>query len=126
MKIINSISLTHKSFISGHFFVTMLKTAFAKKNLLVSQITVNFTQDILFLNVALFFRNRKLKNRIKKNKKKTSFFLFLRQNIGQNILIILKNLNKQIKISFSAVFLKTFKRFQKLLFARRADRKSVV
>jgi len=121
MKNLKVLSLNRKSFISGQFFILVLKTACAKKNLLVSQIKSHFNRAIFFITISLFFRNRKLKVRIKKSKKPGNFLAFLRTNSGKNNLVILQNLNKSIKIRFVALFLKTFKRFKKFIFTRRVD-----
>ena len=118
---LNHISLNNKNFIAGRFFVSLLQAACAKKNLLVSQIKIHFTRAIFIIIISLFFRFRKLKVRAKKAKKRGKFFLFLHQHTKKNNLIFLKNLNKSIKIEFAAIFLKTFKRFKKFIFTRRAD-----
>jgi len=121
MQGLKTVSLNNKSFISGQFFVLVLKTACAKKNLLVSQIKSHFNRAIFFITISLFFRNRKLKVRVKKSKKAGNFLNFLRTLSGKNNLIFLQNLNKNIKIRYVALFLKTFKRFKKFIFTRRVD-----
>ena len=129
-----------KFFLHGHFFILTLQKLLLRKHIILSNFTVNFIGNILYLNLKLFFKTAKIfyykKKKFKKNSpqlnisEKTLHHLFSKHlfkslNFLQTNLFVfsVKILNKELKLKKNKTLLNFFflksKPFLNVLFQRR-------
>jgi len=126
---LNKLSANKNSLTLSSKFLKALEMSLRKKDVLLSETALNFTNSSRFLTVKLFYRQRKIADYASKKKKKKSLkikrlcLLFPKEHALKKSLVnyLVINLNKKIKFFIVKDFLSSFKKFKHNLFSRRND-----
>lgn len=127
---LKKLSLNKNNLTAAFIFLKALKISLSKKNILLSDSTLNIINRSYFLTIKVFFRQRKTTEYVSHKKKifssqknKKFYFLFQKISFLRQIFntYLVVNLNKKIKFFIVKEFLKDFKKFKQNLFPRRND-----
>ena len=119
-----------KKFLYGLKFLSFFEQLLSQKNIILTDRTLNFVNNEIFLNLSFLFKTTKLKNykkiyqnniKISKNRNHITKFFLEEFKIFKNncILLNLRIINKEINEKIGKIFYNKTKRFIKILLSRR-------